>query len=66
MQTQTTSISCPNCNAPVQLELSQLLIGTKFCCPQCLSHIGLTADSRVAVKKVINQYTASIKKKESK
>lgn len=62
MQTQTTSIACPNCKAPVTLELTQLLKGTKFSCTQCQSLIGLATDSRAAVKQAIILYNKSIEK----
>lgn len=66
MQTQTTTISCPNCHTPVTLELTQLLMGTKFSCPQCQSLLGLSSDSQATVKQVISLYNTSIEKTEPK
>ncbi|MGG5507096.1 MULTISPECIES: hypothetical protein [unclassified Myroides] len=65
MQTKTVLITCPNCMAPVTLEVTQLLLGTQFSCGQCAARIGLASDSKETVSQAVNAYKSnknSIKK----
>ncbi|MBB1138096.1 hypothetical protein [Myroides sp. WP-1] len=61
MQAKTVLISCPNCNAPVTLEVTQLILGTKFSCGQCSALIGLSSDSTDTVSQAINDYESTKK-----
>ena len=61
MQPKTVIINCPNCNSPVTLEVTQLILGTKFTCFQCNSLIGLSSDSKETVKQAVDQFETTKK-----
>ncbi|MDM1407411.1 hypothetical protein HX062_07020 [Myroides sp. DF42-4-2] len=66
MEILTSRINCPNCHTPVELELVQLLMGTKFSCSNCQSLISLSSDSQAVVKQAIQLYHTSIEKTKAK
>ncbi len=42
-------IPCPDCNAPIFLEMQQLLAGQQFCCANCNAVLSLSVQSRPLV-----------------
>lgn len=58
MQTKNVTIACPACNTPVYLEVSQLILGTKFTCSNCQAAIGLAKNSKSIVEDAVHSYTS--------
>lgn len=58
MQTKTVTIACPACSTPVFLEVSQLIIGTRFTCSNCQAVISLAKNSKRIVEDAVQSYTS--------
>jgi len=58
MQTKTVTIACPVCHTPVFIEVSQLVMGTRFTCSNCQAAIGLANNSKSIVKDAVQSYNA--------
>ncbi len=60
MKVTNQSIPCPVCaeqgkDSQIQFETSQLLSGVQFACPVCQSTIGLSAESKPAVRRAMDE-----------
>ncbi|WHT39084.1 hypothetical protein QNH98_19415 [Myroides sp. mNGS23_01] len=58
MQTKTVTIACPVCHTPICIEVSQLVMGTRFTCSNCQAVIGLADNSKSIVKDAVQSYNA--------
>jgi transcription elongation factor Elf1 len=62
-----TSITCPVCGpgTVIEVEISSMLQGARFCCPACGSQVGIHQESVEMAKRAIDQFE-NLKKKSSK
>ncbi|MCS4238567.1 transcription initiation factor IIE alpha subunit [Myroides gitamensis] len=58
MKTKTVTLACPACNTPVFIEVSQLILGTRFTCSNCQAAIGLAQNSKSIVEEAVQSYTS--------
>ncbi len=49
-------IPCPVCSTQIPFEVSALLKGVKFACPNCQAMIGMAPESMDMAKNAIEQY----------
>lgn len=59
MQSRTSTITCPDCNAPIVLEITQLIQGAKFNCSNCKASVGLASESKGTLEKAVKSYEKS-------
>lgn len=60
MKSRTSIINCPDCNAPITLEINQLLQGSKFSCINCHASISLATDSKKVLENAVHSYQKAI------
>ncbi len=46
------SLPCPTCNGNIQIDVKQLLEGTAFHCPNCMSVIRISTEAKDIIKNI--------------